>query len=58
MTKNGKRIKKDGTELDFIGAYVTADLKTKLQEWAKDEDRTVSQQMIRILREAVEQRSQ
>lgn len=37
----------------FIGAYVPADLKDALQRRARAEDRTLSQEITRILKEAV-----
>jgi len=52
--KKHTRISRDGTGLEFIGAYVPAELKNRLQEWASSEDRTLSKQVERILREALE----
>ena len=52
--KKPQRISKDGIGLDLIGAYVPTELKDRLQEWANSEDRTLSKQVERILREALE----
>ena len=56
QTSANKRRDKDGNAMRFIGAYVSAELKAELQEWAKEEDRTLSQQVTRLLRGAVEAR--
>ena len=48
-----KRIKADGTEMVFLGLFLSPELKSKLQEWAKSEDRSLTAQVTRVLRDAV-----
>ena len=44
------------TQQESVTTYIPADVKEKLVKWAKEEDRSVSYLVARLIAEAVEER--
>ena len=45
-------------KLEQISAYITPELKTKLEQWAEDEARSLSSLVVYLLQKAVKEKDQ